>query len=110
MEPRSVEFFRVAMSGRLIGQGATIATGVSTDSRTVRPGDCFIALAGEKFDGHEFVAEVVKKGAVAVVVNEERLIAIQNGLLSPALSSRGGEGEDKARLNAAVIAVADTRR
>src|SRR6266581_6253180 len=94
MEPRSLEYIRAAMAGRLIGSGATMATGISTDSRTVGSGDCFIALAGEKFDGHDFVADVAKKGVVAVVVNEDRLTTIQNCLLSPALSSRGGEGEN----------------
>ena len=42
--------------------------GVSTDSRIVRRGDLFIALVGDKFDGHDFIAEVKEKGAVAAVV------------------------------------------
>jgi UDP-N-acetylmuramoyl-tripeptide--D-alanyl-D-alanine ligase len=44
-------------------------TGVSTDSRTVKPGDCFFALAGEHFDGHDYVAEVLRKGAACAVVS-----------------------------------------
>ena len=43
-------------------------TGVSTDSRTVRAGDLFVALSGEKFDGHKFVAGALEKGAVAAMV------------------------------------------
>jgi UDP-N-acetylmuramoyl-tripeptide--D-alanyl-D-alanine ligase len=43
-------------------------TGVSTDSRMVGCGDLFVALKGEKFDGHEFVAVAKKKGAVAAMV------------------------------------------
>ena len=42
--------------------------GVSTDSRIVGRGDLFIALVGDKFDGHDFIAEVKEKGAVAAVV------------------------------------------
>jgi UDP-N-acetylmuramoyl-tripeptide--D-alanyl-D-alanine ligase len=42
--------------------------GVSTDSRTVGQGDLFIALVGDKFDGHDFIAEVKEKGAVAAMV------------------------------------------
>lgn len=43
-------------------------SGVSTDTREVAPGQLFVALNGEHFDGHDFVAEAVQKGAVAVVV------------------------------------------
>ena len=45
---------------------------VSTDSRAVKAGDLFFAIKGEKFDGHDFVAEVAGKGAVAVVVERAR--------------------------------------
>lgn len=44
------------------------ATGVSIDSRTVAKGDLFIALAGPKFDGHDFVAGALAKGAAAALV------------------------------------------
>ena len=43
-------------------------TWVSTDSRTVKRGDLFIALRGDKFDGHKFVAVAKEKGAVAAMV------------------------------------------
>ncbi len=46
-------------------------TAVSTDSRTVGCGDLFVALVGEKFDGHDFIAEVEKKGAAAAMVCQE---------------------------------------
>lgn len=46
-----------------------IATGVSTDTRTIKRGDLFIALVGERFDGHNFVAKAVEKGAIAIVTN-----------------------------------------
>lgn len=41
-----------------------------TDSRTVRRGDCFVALQGERFDGHAFVPEVFRKGATVALVND----------------------------------------
>ena len=44
------------------------ARGVSIDSRTVAPGDLFIALAGPKFDGHDFVAAALERGAAAALV------------------------------------------
>ncbi len=46
-------------------------TGVSTDSRTVRAGDLFVALSGDKFDGHQFVASAFEKGAVAAMVKAD---------------------------------------
>ena len=41
---------------------------VWTDTRTVQPGDLFLALVGERFDAHDFVADAVAKGAAAIVV------------------------------------------
>ncbi len=43
--------------------------GVSTDSRTVGAGDCFFALAGQTFDGHDHVAQAFAKGAACAVVS-----------------------------------------
>jgi UDP-N-acetylmuramoyl-tripeptide--D-alanyl-D-alanine ligase len=45
------------------------AFGVSIDSRTIKPGDLFVALAGPSFDGHDFVAEALTKGAAAAIVS-----------------------------------------
>ncbi|MDG6774019.1 UDP-N-acetylmuramoyl-tripeptide--D-alanyl-D-alanine ligase [Thiomicrorhabdus sp. ZW0627] len=42
---------------------------ISTDTRTIEPGALYIALKGENFDGHDFVAEAVKQGAAAVLVS-----------------------------------------
>ena len=44
------------------------ATGVSIDSRTVAAGDLFIALAGERFDGHDYVGTALDKGAAAAMI------------------------------------------
>lgn len=44
------------------------ASGVSIDTRTVEPGDLFIALAGAR-DGHEFVAQALAKGAAGALVS-----------------------------------------
>ncbi len=43
---------------------------IVTDTRTLRPGDTFLALRGERFDGHAFVPEAVARGAAAVVVEQ----------------------------------------
>jgi UDP-N-acetylmuramoyl-tripeptide--D-alanyl-D-alanine ligase len=46
-------------------------TGVSTDSRTTKTGDCFFAIAGDNFDGHDFVSDAFEKGAACAVVSRE---------------------------------------
>ena len=45
-------------------------TGVSTDSRTLKQGNLFVALTGESFDGSRFVGNAVEKGAVATMLNQ----------------------------------------
>jgi UDP-N-acetylmuramoyl-tripeptide--D-alanyl-D-alanine ligase len=54
-------------SGRV---DALRVTGVSTDSRTTQPGDLFFALAGARFDGHQYVDQAVSRGAAACVVSQ----------------------------------------
>lgn len=56
--------------GRLIGDDAEFY-GVSTDSRQLQAGDLFVALRGERFDGHAFVSQAVTAGARAVMVDHE---------------------------------------
>lgn len=46
-------------------------SGLSTDSRTIRAGEAFLALRGEAFDGHAFIAEAGRKGAVLAIVDRE---------------------------------------
>lgn len=47
------------------------ATGVSIDSRSITPGELFIALVGERFNGHHYVAQALDKGASAAIVSEQ---------------------------------------
>jgi UDP-N-acetylmuramoyl-tripeptide--D-alanyl-D-alanine ligase len=58
----------VALRGELIGADAEFFA-VSTDSRTVASGQLFIALRGERFDGHAYISTVREKGAVAAIVD-----------------------------------------
>lgn len=50
-------------------RGAEPFTRVWTDTRTIAPGDLFVALIGDKFDAHEFLADAVKNGAAGVVAS-----------------------------------------
>ena len=58
-----------ATGGRMDASAA--ATGVSIDTRTLAPGDLFVALRGESGDGHAHVAEAFARGAAAAMVHED---------------------------------------
>lgn len=51
----------------------TVPAGFAIDSRAVKPGEVFVAIPGERVDGHQFVAEVLDKGALAALVVHHRL-------------------------------------
>ena len=50
------------------------ATGVTIDSRAVKPGDLFVAIVGEKTDGHRYLRQALDKGAAAVVVSRPEVL------------------------------------
>ncbi|MES2768624.1 MAG: UDP-N-acetylmuramoyl-tripeptide--D-alanyl-D-alanine ligase [Bdellovibrionota bacterium] len=57
--------------GKLLQKQDSFVYGISTDSRTIQKGDLFIPLKGENFDGHDYVAQVVEKGAAAALVSQD---------------------------------------
>ena len=60
--------------GRLVqGDPALEVDRLHTDTRTLGAGDCFVALRGDRFDGHAFVRDVRERGAVAAVVSNRLL-------------------------------------
>ena len=61
--------------GTLAGAGSVAVSRVHTDTRTLQPGDLFVALAGERFDANDFLAEAKQKGAVAAIAHRGRLPA-----------------------------------
>lgn len=64
---RALQKGRIRQQGkqkRLFGQ-------ISTDSRTISPGDIFVALAGENFDGHDYLNTATDAGAAVVIVQQE---------------------------------------
>src|SRR4029077_2751289 len=52
------------------GDGKILISRVSTDSRTIKPGDLFVALRGENFDAHNFLQQVAKAGAAGAIVSQ----------------------------------------
>ena len=55
----------------------TLISAVSTDSRTVGPGALFVALKGDRFDGHDFVPQVLEAGAAAALVRGDRVDSLR---------------------------------
>ncbi len=64
------EVARLTGGELLSGVGDAKIGGVSIDSRTVSPGELFIAIRGPHHDGHRFVASALERGASGVVVSE----------------------------------------
>ena len=60
----------VATGGVCVSAPADMAfRAVTTDSRAAQPGDLFVALVGERFDGHDFITDAVRRGAAGVIVS-----------------------------------------
>ena len=69
-QPRFWTLDRVADAFGGGPRGSHALARIATDTRTVSTGDCFVALRGEKFDAHDFLADAVAKGAAAVIVHD----------------------------------------
>ena len=89
----TVKWVADAVSGRMLsGEAGQVVGQITTDSRSLQAGDLFIALRGERFDAHDFVADVLSRGAAGAIVQES----------SGRIFASGDE--------AALIEVADTTR
>ena len=80
--------------GSLMQAGARRLKGITTDTRQVKEGDLFVALRGEHFDGADFAADALRKGAAAVLLTAP---------VSPA------QEKALAQMQRAVMTVSDTR-
>ena len=84
---------------------------ISTDSRKIQPGALFVAIQGEKFDGHEFIGDVIKKGAWGILCRRDFKIAEPKGLHifpveNPLNAYRRLAGHWRKQFSVPVIAVA----
>ena len=66
------------------GDPATAVGRVSIDSRSLEPGDFFVAIAGETFDGHRFVSDATRRGAIGAMVHQAP-VSPEAGTATPAL-------------------------
>ncbi|MCL6433610.1 MAG: UDP-N-acetylmuramoyl-tripeptide--D-alanyl-D-alanine ligase [Leptolyngbyaceae cyanobacterium HOT.MB2.61] len=62
---------------------ATQAAGITTDTRRLVPGEVFLALKGETFDGHEFVGEAMQRGAIAAIVSVDSAFSALRSKMLP---------------------------
>jgi UDP-N-acetylmuramoyl-tripeptide--D-alanyl-D-alanine ligase len=69
------------VAGRLVGDNVRFAR-VTTDSRALARGDLFVALKGDRFDGHDFVPAALARGAAAALVAEDRADALAGDLVA----------------------------
>ena len=60
----------VPLQAQVIGDSVALS-GVSIDTRSLKPGELYVAIAGERFNGHEFVDAAKQAGAAAIMVHED---------------------------------------
>lgn len=71
MKGLTLENIAKAVGGELFGQAEGEITGVEMDSRLIEPGNLFVAIRGQKVDGHQFLEQVFKAGAKVALVEEK---------------------------------------
>jgi len=94
----TTEKVRRCTGGRVLQAGSGEALGLATDSRSVGDKDLFVALRGERFNGHDFVAEAFRKGAWGALVDDREW------------ARESVSGQVAGFADRAVIAVDDTMR
>ena len=73
MKPLTIQQIKLALGAKALSEiPRTVPpiTAVCTDTRRMDPGSLFVALRGDNFDGHDFVPDAAKGGAIAALVEE----------------------------------------
>jgi UDP-N-acetylmuramoyl-L-alanyl-D-glutamate--2,6-diaminopimelate ligase len=83
--------------------------GIEIDSRQVKRGDLFVATVGREADGHDFIPQAVKSGAIAVAVMESVADSAASAVAAAAAEPDAARGNGGSAAGVAVIAVPDTR-
>ncbi|ADZ69771.1 UDP-N-acetylmuramoylalanyl-D-glutamyl-2,6-diaminopimelate--D-alanyl-D-alanine ligase [Polymorphum gilvum] len=99
-----------ATGGSVLGDVPGAIGGISIDSRTLQPGDAFVAIEGERFDGHDFVAAALEAGAALALVARDRLERLPADgryvvVDDPLEALRGLARAARARSHARIVAV-----
>ena len=105
----------VATGGQIIGSQEWNANGVSIDSRTVQPGDLFIAIVGPKENGHKYVSSALDRGAAGALVStipndlaKENIVLVSDTLKSFYKLAEAARKRSKAKVVAVTGSVGKT--
>ncbi len=106
----TLDAFVEAAGGSTRGDAGADITGISIDSRTLEPGDAFVAIRGDRLDGHDYVAAALEAGASVALVAEDRLAELpEDGryvvVADPMEALRGLAVAARARTGARIVAV-----
>ena len=112
----SVAEIVAATGGLARGVDAQHVNSISIDSRDIEPGALFVAIKGDRFDGHDFVAAAIANGAVAALVSEEYapgftsqpLIIVPDALEGLVDLARAARAHSKAKIIAVTGSVGKT--
>lgn len=103
----TVEELVRATGGKPVNVTVPGVEGVSTDTRQIRPGSLFVALRGERFDAHEFVAGAHQAGATLAIVERELPLPIGQLVVPDSLCALGDlAGYHRRRWGGAILAIA----
>lgn len=106
--PLRIDEILEACNGRLIqGNRDELIAEVSTDTRSLKGGELFVALRGQNFDGHDFINEAYQKGAVGAVIAKPLESSIKNLILvNDTLEALGNiAAAYRARFNIPMVAI-----
>ena len=93
-----------ALDAELSGNGSGIASDVTHDSRQAHEGTLFVAITGATMDGHRFIEDVMRRGAVGIVSESDRPADFTGAWLKVA-DARGAQGRPDARVLARGVKV-----
>ncbi len=79
MKLKAEEIAAAVQAQRLDASGSIVPSGYSIDSRTLAAGECFIAIQGPNFDGHEFIGAALRQGAALVIARADTQSPIEAG-------------------------------
>ncbi len=87
-----LEELQTPLAGRLIGESGAVFHGINTDTRSIKKGDLFVALVGEKDDGHDFIDNAISKGAAALITSHEVTAAVPSLVVDDTANALGRMG------------------
>lgn len=91
------EIKKITKALSVSGNISRVVKGVSIDSRTIKKGYVFIAVRGERFDGHNFIHQAIRRGAVAVIVSRKIVCSKDVSVISVKNTTRALGQEEEPR-------------